>query len=224
MDPTSTIINNLRFPGQYYDEETGLHYNWHRYYDPRSGRYLRVDPTNSVLPKYLEIPYPISLLLSERRPNYYLYTLSNPANYIDPKALYVGGIGLGAGGAVSGSIAPGFFGSISLLYVNDSNGNEGIVLCGGGGIAAGSGVVAGLQTSHLWGVDSICDLEKHGFSLSFDVGGGAGPGISADIGRGGINITTGVGYGGYSGTENVISGCKLLVSLIGEDEDIKYSI
>ncbi|EPS8933974.1 RHS repeat-associated core domain-containing protein [Vibrio cholerae] len=28
---------NLRFPGQYYDAETGLHYNWRRYYDPATG-------------------------------------------------------------------------------------------------------------------------------------------------------------------------------------------
>lgn len=44
IDPASTITNNLRFPGQYYDQETGLHYNYHRYYDPTSGRYLRTDP------------------------------------------------------------------------------------------------------------------------------------------------------------------------------------
>jgi RHS repeat-associated protein len=34
----------LRFAGQYYDSETGLHYNYHRYYDPKIGRYLRADP------------------------------------------------------------------------------------------------------------------------------------------------------------------------------------
>ena len=34
----------LRFPGQYHDAETGLHYNLHRYYDPDSAAYLTPDP------------------------------------------------------------------------------------------------------------------------------------------------------------------------------------
>jgi len=34
----------LRFPGQYHDPETGLHYNHQRYYDPVTGRYLTPDP------------------------------------------------------------------------------------------------------------------------------------------------------------------------------------
>ena len=42
---SASIINNpLRFPGQYYDSETDTHYNWHRDYDPKTGRYLQNDP------------------------------------------------------------------------------------------------------------------------------------------------------------------------------------
>ncbi|MBW2603600.1 MAG: RHS domain-containing protein [Deltaproteobacteria bacterium] len=44
IDAASTITNNLRFPGQYYDQETSLHYNYHRYYDPGAGRYITPDP------------------------------------------------------------------------------------------------------------------------------------------------------------------------------------
>ncbi len=38
------VENNLRFPGQYFDAETGLHYNFHRYDDSEIGRYIKVDP------------------------------------------------------------------------------------------------------------------------------------------------------------------------------------
>ena len=38
------IDNPLRFQGQYFDQESGLHYNRHRYYNPDIGRYLTPDP------------------------------------------------------------------------------------------------------------------------------------------------------------------------------------
>ncbi|MBI5591469.1 MAG: RHS domain-containing protein, partial [Deltaproteobacteria bacterium] len=62
-----TVKNNLRFPGQYFDEETGLHYNWHRFYDPETGRYISADP--------------IGL---DGGMNLYAYVLNNPVNLIDP--------------------------------------------------------------------------------------------------------------------------------------------
>ena len=63
----------LRFPGQYHDAETGLHYNVFRYYDPRTGRYTGPDP--------------LGLAPS---PNHYAYA-GNPLLFIDPYGLAVCG-------------------------------------------------------------------------------------------------------------------------------------
>ncbi|MFZ6658118.1 RHS repeat-associated core domain-containing protein, partial [Undibacterium sp. TJN19] len=41
---TSKFTFNIRFAGQYFDQETGLHYNYFRDYDPRTGRYVESDP------------------------------------------------------------------------------------------------------------------------------------------------------------------------------------
>jgi RHS repeat-associated protein len=70
VDPSSTIANNLRFPGQYYDAESGLHYNWNRYYDPRVGRYLTSDPIGIAADT-----------------NVYSYAYQNPVKFIDPEGL-----------------------------------------------------------------------------------------------------------------------------------------
>jgi len=88
VDPLSTITNNLRFPGQYYDEETGLHYNYHRYYDPGTGRYFTADPRRSAQRQGNSISYPISSLLSTPQElSSYHYCLDSPVNSADPLGL-----------------------------------------------------------------------------------------------------------------------------------------
>jgi len=44
VDPSNTIINNIRMPGQYFDDETALFFNWNRYYSSETGRYISADP------------------------------------------------------------------------------------------------------------------------------------------------------------------------------------
>jgi RHS repeat-associated protein len=44
ISPHASIEFNLRWPGHYYDRETGLNYNRHRYYSPELARYIQVDP------------------------------------------------------------------------------------------------------------------------------------------------------------------------------------
>ncbi|HBA9120307.1 TPA: type IV secretion protein Rhs, partial [Escherichia coli] len=51
----------LRLPGQYFDEETGLHYNLFRYYAPECGRFVSQDPIglNGGLNLYAYAPNPL---------------------------------------------------------------------------------------------------------------------------------------------------------------------
>ncbi|WP_339467196.1 RHS repeat-associated core domain-containing protein, partial [Pseudomonas sp. EL_65y_Pfl1_R83] len=54
------IDNPLRFQGQYFDQESGLHYNRHRYYNPDLGRYLTPDPVKLAggINAYKYVPNP----------------------------------------------------------------------------------------------------------------------------------------------------------------------
>jgi RHS repeat-associated protein len=64
------VTINLRFPGQYYDQQSGLYYNHNRYYNPELGRYMEPDP--------------IGL---DGGLNPYSYAGNNPVNNVDPSGL-----------------------------------------------------------------------------------------------------------------------------------------
>ncbi len=133
VDGSSTVANNLRFPGQYFDQETGLHYNLHRYYNPKTGKYLRVDPLNIAqlqiishylannlfrsFPKYsnksaieqfsaanIAIAYS---LINTQAPNNFVYSLNNPVNLIDPTGEIHAGVLVGVVAGIYGGFIGG---------------------------------------------------------------------------------------------------------------------
>jgi RHS repeat-associated protein len=67
---TGALTQNLRFPGQWFQAETGLHQNWMRDYDPTTGRYLQADPLGLV-----------------DGPSVYGYARQSPVRYTDPRGL-----------------------------------------------------------------------------------------------------------------------------------------
>ena len=61
---SGSLKQPFRFQGQYFDEESGLHYNRFRYYDPSSGRFVSQDPIGLLggVNLYEYAPNPISWL------------------------------------------------------------------------------------------------------------------------------------------------------------------
>ena len=88
---TGVVGQDLRFPGQWFQAETGLHQNWHRDYDPTTGRYLQADPLGLV-----------------DGPSVYGYARQSPMRYVDPEgrasalAIIAAGCLIGAAGQLAG--------------------------------------------------------------------------------------------------------------------------
>jgi RHS repeat-associated protein len=84
----STITNNLRFPGQYYDAETGNHYNYFRDYNPVVGRYIESDPLRlnfiSQSKSLFVVPF---FTMTPNNLHDYVYADNNPVGRTDPAGL-----------------------------------------------------------------------------------------------------------------------------------------
>ena len=118
------VTFNLRYPGQYFDQETKLHYNYFRSYDSRTGRYTQGDP------------------IGLQGGNRFTYVGGNPLAAIDPDGLYDrfrnpldlipleggGGGGLGGGPTVG---APSPFGGGGRGGASGSRGGSGTSSAGG---------------------------------------------------------------------------------------------
>ena len=132
-DPDGNGIDfefNLRFAGQYYDEESGLHYNYFRTYDPQTGRYTQSDPIglNGGL-------------------NTYGYVAGNPLLYVDYYGLDLVVVG-------EGGHSGGMFTLAANTWVNNNPGSHQIVHATSGAefitamqnyAANNGGIIDGLQ-------------------------------------------------------------------------------
>lgn len=115
---TGSVTLNLRFPGQYFDAETGLHQNWNRDYDPTIGRYVESDP--------------IGL---EGGINPYSYALGNPLRRTDRD-------GKGILGCIVGGTIGGLIGGSGGTIVEPGGGT---VIGGIGGAEEGCDIGSGAE-------------------------------------------------------------------------------
>ena len=171
------ITNNLRLAGQYFDAETNLHYNYHRYYDPQLGRYISQDPIGLA-----------------GGINGYVYVYNNPLGLIDPLGLdsLNVNLALGAGGGVSLALSVdldsgdvyfdtgiGFVGGISLTgtYSFETTKEGHSWNFGANGGLPGPIPLVGSYTES-WDADLYAKTGKHDSEPVIAVGAGFGAGAS----------------------------------------------
>ena len=179
VDTASTVTNNLRFPGQYYDPETGLHYNWNRYYDPKIGRYSIEDPSG---------------LKADL--NLFRYAYDNPMHYFDPDGLCPcpGGDWKEEFGDFGFSV--GFGGVFSAQNVNYSCKSKPWITAKGKQVCIGGGAIAtvgiGWTIGGAAGGANSCQALSGWGGWNVMIAGGP---VSATFGKGGGNTSVGPGLG-----------------------------
>ena len=141
----STVTNPVRFPGQYFDSETGLHQNFMRDYDPEVGAYLEQDPYGIIT-----------------GPNRYGYVYGDPVGLSDPTGEFAVtataiGVGFGVAFFVGDQALSGFPAIKCSQYLWDSclyadqaqaclstGGSLVLSLIGGGSVNFGTKIISGI--------------------------------------------------------------------------------
>ncbi|MFC5497340.1 RHS repeat-associated core domain-containing protein [Caenimonas terrae] len=131
LNATDTALEvNLRFPGQYFDEESNLSYNYFRSYNAAQGRYSQPDPVGMAA-----------------GPNRFSYVNNAALSFVDPIGLMGQGSGGGRGSPVPARGRPAKQSCTCTAAQYASGPNLGLTVARAMGLGAGAGAVAG----GVWG-------------------------------------------------------------------------
>ena len=176
----------LRLLGQYHDEETNLHYNLFRYYDPGLGRYLTTDP----------------IRFESGSLNFYQFANNDPINQSDPEGhlVFLTAVAIVAGAALVGGLIGG---AVNAAMADEGQRMDAFAKGFGWGALAGAvgaavpivGAAAGLGAGAIAGIAVAADAVIGGIEACSEGGSflaGAGISLAMTVGTLGLAKIPGV--------------------------------